>query len=521
MAKIVLDDVTSGYSLSVINRNFDKIEDALQENVYWRDNPEGEANTLEQDMDANGNSIYNVNKISTVELEVDGIPLQEYIDQLPPVDPDKVAFIRRNYVATVEGITDIGLTTPHLGDTSSLLVIRNGVVQTSDKYTLVSPTLVSLLHPLELNESVDIVYFIAEVGIQGPQGEKGDQGDQGPIGPQGIQGPQGEQGEVGPTGPAGPQGPQGPQGDPGLGFPSGGEAGQVLVKVDSTDYNTVWSGLTAADVNLEFVLNTEQLAVSNNLSDLLDPATARTNLGLGTASTATVTTSAIDTTGGRLLKVGDFGFGTPALTLVSNTGDWNTATIGGAHYMGFNCVNAPSPNTWFIGVTHHHNASYQVQEVSTFAGTYPRKFVRGNVAGVWTSWAEVFTQKSILGTVSQSGGVPTGAIIERGSNANGEYVRFADGTQICTLQYVTPSIAITAPAGSLFKSTVQTWIFPANFSSGGTVVTSFDAAGTITHILASRSSAPATDLVSFELIAPASLAAAGYRVTAFAIGRWY
>lgn len=34
-----------------------------------------------------------------------------------------------------------------------------------------------------------------------------------------------------------------------------------------------------------------------------------------------------------------------------------------------------------------------------------------------------------VGTVSQSGGVPTGAIIEQGSNANGRYVRFADGTQ--------------------------------------------------------------------------------------------
>lgn len=41
-------------------------------------------------------------------------------------------------------------------------------------------------------------------------------------------------------------------------------------------------------------------------------------------------------------------------------------------------------------------------------------------------------KQALLGTVSQSGGVPTGAIIERGSNANGEYVRFADGTQICT-----------------------------------------------------------------------------------------
>ena len=40
--------------------------------------------------------------------------------------------------------------------------------------------------------------------------------------------------------------------------------------------------------------------------------------------------------------------------------------------------------------------------------------------------------RNVLGTVSQSGGLPTGAIIQRGSNANGEFVRFADGTQICT-----------------------------------------------------------------------------------------
>ena len=52
--------------------------------------------------------------------------------------------------------------------------------------------------------------------------------------------------------------------------------------------------------------------------------------------------------------------------------------------------------------------------------------------GTITPWREVYTSASILGTVSQSAGVPTGAVIERGSNANGEYVRYADGTQICT-----------------------------------------------------------------------------------------
>lgn len=37
----------------------------------------------------------------------------------------------------------------------------------------------------------------------------------------------------------------------------------------------------------------------------------------------------------------------------------------------------------------------------------------------------------IIGTVSQSGGIPNGAIMEQGSNSNGQYVKFASGTMIC------------------------------------------------------------------------------------------
>lgn len=49
--------------------------------------------------------------------------------------------------------------------------------------------------------------------------------------------------------------------------------------------------------------------------------------------------------------------------------------------------------------------------------------------------AELYRRSNILGIVSQSAGVPTGAIIERGSNANGDYVRFADGTLMCTVMF--------------------------------------------------------------------------------------
>lgn len=68
----------------------------------------------------------------------------------------------------------------------------------------------------------------------------------------------------------------------------------------------------------------------------------------------------------------------------------------------------------------------------------------------------LYSRDSILGTVSQSGGVPTGAIIERGSNANGEYVRFADGTQICTAREgggYTANVNVARAWPSIFSAT--------------------------------------------------------------------
>lgn len=60
-------------------------------------------------------------------------------------------------------------------------------------------------------------------------------------------------------------------------------------------------------------------------------------------------------------------------------------------------------------------------------------YFRRKVTGTWQSWVRVLSDAQLLGTVAQSGGVPLGSIMERGSNANGQYARFADGTQICTV----------------------------------------------------------------------------------------
>ena len=63
---------------------------------------------------------------------------------------------------------------------------------------------------------------------------------------------------------------------------------------------------------------------------------------------------------------------------------------------------------------------------------------------------------AILGTVSQSGGTPTGAVLERGTNGNGYYERLASGLQIVH----TESVTLTYVNASFLGFT---WTFPASF----------------------------------------------------------
>ena len=62
MAKIVLDDDSTNLNPLVFNENFRKIEEALNDKVLYRDNPVGEPNEMQNDIDMNGQRIYNLPK---------------------------------------------------------------------------------------------------------------------------------------------------------------------------------------------------------------------------------------------------------------------------------------------------------------------------------------------------------------------------------------------------------------------------------------------------------------------------
>ena len=105
--------------------------------------------------------------------------------------------------------------------------------------------------------------LVCHLASQGIKGDKGDKGDTG------AQGPQGEQGEQGIQGIQGPEGPQGEQGPQGIGMPSGGTTGQVLVKESASDYDYGFKD-TADTVRPNSHALVESGAVYNAINQALD-----------------------------------------------------------------------------------------------------------------------------------------------------------------------------------------------------------------------------------------------------------
>ena len=76
MAKITLPSIVSGYATTTqLNNAFTQLEDELQDKVLYRDNPSGEPNTMENELDMNSNDILNVGALDCDALTVGGVDL--------------------------------------------------------------------------------------------------------------------------------------------------------------------------------------------------------------------------------------------------------------------------------------------------------------------------------------------------------------------------------------------------------------------------------------------------------------
>jgi Collagen triple helix repeat (20 copies) len=136
---------------------------------------------------------------------------------------------------------------------------------------------------------------------------KGATGDTGATGATGATGPQGPAGATGATGPAGAKG------DTGAGVPTGGTTGQILSKVNATDYNTTWIDAPTGGSGSTFASTDGTTIDFSGAGTTASPLTAEVKIS-GTAGNALVQNS-----NGLFVPTV-----TPGITSVTST---DTATI--------------------------------------------------------------------------------------------------------------------------------------------------------------------------------------------------
>lgn len=117
----------------------------------------------------------------------------------------------------------------------------------------------------------------------------------------------------------------------------------------------------------------------------------------------------------------------------------------------------------------------------------------------------IYHEGTLLGTCGVAGGIPTGAVIETGINANGTYTRFANGLQICH-----QNMAVAA-TGS------PTWTFPAAFVSQAAIGALAAGAANLIYVTDGGTGG----YVSVAAVNPTNLARVAVNVYLTAIGRWY
>lgn len=358
-----------------------------------------------------------------------------------------------------------------------------------------------------------------------------------------------------------------------------GDTGSGLAYVIIPDFIAPgYPNLLPGDLEVKPIINSVVQKLLNQKADEAD---------LGTAAAADLTTSATDTTAGRVLKRADrlinetvstdtltqtipaaLNSRLTRLTLTKSVAGGVDVTLTaseaanriliftGALTANINVIVPSESRQWLVinnttgaftltvktalgvGVAVPQGLEYGLRcdgtDVIKVAGSAANKdtttsatdTTAGSVLQVGAGYQQLdvnlYHKGNILGTVSQSGGVPTGAIIERGSNANGEYVKFADGRLECR-KLITGIGPITTAFGSDF---ISPFVSGGNYASTDFIATpevfisSMSPAGNFSQgAFSSKNSL--TSFPTVALIRSTSNASTDFEACLLAIGRWY
>lgn len=196
-------------------------------------------------------------------------------------------------------------------------------------------------------------------------------------------------------------------------------------------------------------------------------ALGRTALGLGTA--ATINTGVVGaslvqaaTADAAQTAIGATTIG-KALILAASAAAGRTALALGT---------ASTVNTGATGASIMAAANTDAAQTAMGATTVGKALMvaTDQAAGRTALGLKTAAVADVLGTVSQSGGEPTGAIMEYGTNSNGVYWKFASGLMICQAAATFTTAVATALNGGFYSaSPVPVKNMPATFAAIPTV----------------------------------------------------
>lgn len=126
------------------------------------------------------------------------------------------------------------------------------------------------------------------------------------------------------------------------------------------------------------------------------------------------------------------------------------------------------------------------------------------------------------GSLRIVGALAEGAIIEQGSNANGEYIRWANGTQICMkrLSGLGP-ITLTGGSGLYHSDNINIGTWPASFiSSPYCAYLSTDSVNWVPSWVRTKNASTNSEGSQINIVCQSSIDNTNFCVSAIAIGRW-
>ena len=176
-----------------------------------------------------------------------------------------------------------------------------------------------------------------------------------------------------------------------------------------------------------------------------------------------------------------------------------------------NIANTPSNYAFSLNVYRNSGVTQVFYEgINSNYNVYIRDYYNGS----WSAWKKIAMEHEVNSTIdSKLSTAISGVTPTQGTNSNGEWVRFPDGTQICWKKELNNGGSTSISTGSLYRSGNISWTFPSAFEGG---VNIWGASDIWTHWVTTNGSTSTTG----TFIQWSTSSSKNVNMYVMAIGRW-